>query len=90
MKFNLVKYIKRNLINGYKDGTWTESKVAQLAISYMDKEHITLEDVADIDAQIQAINAEREAIAKEAEKELLESDENDIAKSNEDNEAESH
>lgn len=92
MKFNLVKYIKRNLINGYKDGTWTESKVAQLAISYMDKEHITLEDVADIDAQIQAINAEREAIAKEAEKELLESDENDIVNnpSNEDNEAESH
>ena len=60
-KFDLVEYIHRNLINGYKDGTWTESKVSQLALGYMDKGYITLEDVAEIDTEIQAIKAEREA-----------------------------
>lgn len=61
--FDLVEYIKRNLINGYKDGTWTESKVSQLALGYMSKGYITLEDVAEIDAEIQTIKAEMEAEA---------------------------
>lgn len=64
-KFDLVEYIKRNLINGYKDGTWTESKVSQLCIGYLDKGHLTVEDIAEIDAEIQAIKAEREAALNE-------------------------
>ena len=60
MAFNLVEYIKRNLINGYKDGTWTESKVAQLCISYLDKGHLTVEDIAEVDAEVQAIKKARE------------------------------
>lgn len=88
--FNLTEYIKRNLVGGYKDSTWTESKVSQLAIGYLDKGHLTLEDIEEIDTEIQKIKEEKENAIKEAEKELLESDENDIAKSNEDNKAESH
>lgn len=65
MAFNLTEYIKRNLINGYKDGTWTESKVSQLCIGYLDKGHLTVEDIAEIDAEIQAIKAEREAALNE-------------------------
>lgn len=67
MAFNLTEYIKRNLINGYKDGTWTESKVAQLCIAYLDKGHLTVEDIAEVDAQVQAIKAEREAALNEEE-----------------------
>ena len=57
--FNLTEYIKRNLINGFADGTWTESKVSQLAIGYLDKGHLTLEDIEEIDAKIQQIKEER-------------------------------
>ena len=39
MGFNLTEYIKRNLLNGFADGTWTESNVSQLAIGYLDKGH---------------------------------------------------
>lgn len=39
MGFNLTEYIKRNLVGGYKDGTWTESKVSQLCVGYLDKGH---------------------------------------------------
>ena len=39
MGFNLTEYIKRNLVGCYMDGTWTESKVSQLAIGYLDKGH---------------------------------------------------
>ncbi len=67
MGFNLTEYIKRNLINGYKDGTWTESKVAQLCVGYLDKGHLTVEDIAEVDAQVQAIKAEREAALNEEE-----------------------
>lgn len=65
MGFNLTEYIRRNLINGYKDGTWTESKVSQLCIGYLDKGHLTVEDIAEIDAEIQVIKAEREAALNE-------------------------
>lgn len=65
MAFNLTAYIKRNLINGYKDGTWTESKVSQLCVGYLDKGHLTVEDIAEIDAEIQAIKDEREAALNE-------------------------
>lgn len=52
MAFNLTEYIKRNLIDGYKDGTWTKSKVAQLGIGYLGKGYLTVEDIAEIDSAI--------------------------------------
>lgn len=61
MSFNLVDYIKKNLINGYADGTWSESKVAQLSIGYLTKGLITEEDIAEVDIKIEQIKAEREA-----------------------------
>lgn len=72
--FNLTEYIKRNLVGGYKDGTWTESKVSQLAIGYLDKGHITLEDIEEIDTEIQKIKEEKENAIKEAEMQAYEED----------------
>lgn len=65
MPFNLTEYIKRNLVNGYIDGTWTESKVSQLCVGYLDKGHLTVEDIAEVDTRIQQIKAEREAKLQE-------------------------
>ena len=72
--FNLTEYIKRNLINGFTDGTWTESKVSQLAIGYLDKGHLTLEDIEEIDTEIQKIKEEKENAIKEAEMQAYEKD----------------
>lgn len=72
--FNLTEYIKRNLVGGYKDGTWTESKVSQLAIGYLDKGHLTLEDIEEIDTEIQKIKEEKENAIKEAEMQAYEED----------------
>ena len=74
MGFNLTEYIKRNLVGGYKDGTWTESKVSQLAIGYLDKGHLTLEDIEEIDTEIQKIKEEKENAIKEAEMQAYEKD----------------
>ena len=70
--FNLTEYIKRNLVGGYKDGTWTESKVSQLAIGYLDKGYLTLEDIEEIDTEIQKIKEEKENAIKEAEMQAYE------------------
>ena len=76
--FNLTEYIKRNLVGGYKDGTWTESKVSQLAIGYLDKGHLTLEDIEEIDAKIQQIKEDRaNEIVKEADVQTPEEDSDD-------------
>ena len=75
--FNLTEYIKRNLVGGYKDGTWTESKVSQLAIGYIDKGHLTLEDIEEIDTEIQKIKEEKENAIKEAEMQTPEEDTDD-------------
>ena len=72
--FNLTEYIKRNLVGGYKDGTWTESKVSQLAIGYLDKGYLTLEDIEEIDTEIQKIKEEKENAIKEAEMQAYEKD----------------
>lgn len=72
--FNLTEYIKKNLVGGYKDGTWTESKVSQLAIGYLDKGHLTLEDIEEIDTEIQKIKEEKENAIKEAEMQAYEED----------------
>ena len=74
MGFNLTEYIKRNLLNGFADGTWTESKVSQLAIGYLDKGHLTLEDIEEIDTEIQKIKEEKENAIKEAEMQAYEED----------------
>lgn len=75
--FNLTEYIKRNLVGGYKDGTWTESKVSQLAIGYLDKGHLTLEDIEEIDTEIQRIKEEKENAIKEADMQAYEEDSDD-------------
>mgnify|MGYP006976581747 CR=1 FL=1 len=72
MGFNLTEYIKRNLINGFTDGTWTESKVSQLAIGYLDKGYLTLEDSEEIDTEIQKIKEEKENAIKEVEMQAYE------------------
>lgn len=72
--FNLTEYIKRNLINGFMDGTWTESKVSQLAIGYLDKGHLTLEDIEEIDTEIQKIKEEKENAVEEADVQTPEED----------------
>lgn len=77
MAFNLTEYIKRNLINGFADGTWTESKVSQLCVGYLDKGHLTIEDIAEIDEAIQKIKEERanaENTVEEAEVQAQEED----------------
>lgn len=74
MGFNLTEYIKRNLVGGYKDSTWTESKVSQLAIGYLDKGHLTQEDIEEIDTEIQKIKEEKENAIKEAEMQAYEKD----------------
>ena len=72
--FNLTEYIKRNLISGFMDGTWTESKVSQLAIGYLDKGHLTLEDIEKIDTEIQKIKEEKENAIKKTEMQAYEKD----------------
>ncbi len=73
--FNLTEYIKKNLINGFMDGTWSESKVSQLAIGYLDKGHLTLEDIEEIDAKIQQIKEDRaNEIVEEADVQTQEED----------------
>ena len=51
--FNLKDYIIKNLLSGYEDGTFTESKVMQIAVGYLMKGLLTEEDLAYIDATIQ-------------------------------------
>lgn len=51
--FNLKDYIIKNLLSGYQDGTFTESKVMQIAVGYLMKGLLTEEDLAYIDAAIQ-------------------------------------
>jgi hypothetical protein len=65
MAFNLAEYIKRNLVGGFIDGTWTESKVAQLSVSYLEKGYLTMEDVSEVDLKIQEIKREREVKVEE-------------------------
>lgn len=72
--FNLTEYIKRNLVGGYIDGTWTESKVSQLCVGYLDKGHLTLEDIEEIDNEIQQIKEDKENVIKEAEMQAYEED----------------
>ena len=65
MAFNLAEYIKRNLVGGFIDGTWTESRVAQLSVSYLEKGYLTMEDVSEVDLKIQEIKKERETKVEE-------------------------
>ena len=65
MNFNLKEYIKRNLIDGFIDGDWTEPKVAQLAMSYLTQGYLTEEDVKAIDQEVQSVIIAREFEASE-------------------------
>lgn len=59
MNFNLRDYIKRNLVNGFINGDWTEPKVAQLAMSYLTQGYLTEEDVESIDQEILSVIIDR-------------------------------
>lgn len=65
MNFNLKEYIKRNLIDGFIDGDWTEPKVAQLVMSYLMQGYLTEEDVKAIDQEVQSVIIAREFEASE-------------------------
>ena len=56
----LRSYCIRTLVQGYEDGTFTESEVGAKAIDWLSKSLITEEDVQEIDEKIQAIKASRE------------------------------
>jgi hypothetical protein len=56
--FNLKDYIIKNLLSGYEDGTFTESKVMQIAVGYLMKGLLTEEDLAYIDAAIQDLKSQ--------------------------------
>jgi hypothetical protein len=77
MGFNLTEYIKRNLINGFTDGTWSESKVSQLCVGYLDKGHLTVEDIEEIDEAIQKIKEDRANAEKTVEDDEVQAQEED-------------
>lgn len=51
--FNLKDYIKKNLVEGVKDKTFTESKVMHISISYMNKGLLDEDDIEDVSNQIE-------------------------------------
>lgn len=86
-KFDMREFVLKNLYGGYCNGSFTYQQVSIFATNYSIKGIISQEDVADLMAKIDAYIEEQKT-----EKELLVSDENDIAtsESNGDNEVESH
>lgn len=86
-KFDMREFVLKNLYDGYCNGSFTYQQVSIFATNYSIKGIFSQEDVADLMAKIDAYIEEQKT-----EKELLVSDENDIAtsESNGDNEVESH
>lgn len=62
IKFSLKDYLKKNLINGYKDETWSESEISELAVRFMEKGYITVEDIEEIDTAIQEYKESLKAV----------------------------
>lgn len=61
--FNLKEFTTKNIVNGIKNGTFSKEYGNIMAVDYLVKGILTEEDVASIDAQITAWEAEQ--IAKE-------------------------
>lgn len=71
--FNLKEFITKNIVNGIKNGTFSKEYGNIMAVDYLVKGILTEEDVASIDAQISAWEAEQ--IAKEETVEEIPSEE---------------
>lgn len=52
-RFNLKNFIKKNIINGVKNGTFTREKASLLAVDYMSKGYLDENDLAEIDSEIE-------------------------------------
>jgi len=65
--FNLKEFTTKNIVNGIKNGTFSKEYGNIMAVDYLVKGILTEDDVANIDAQITAWEAER------AEQEVTES-----------------
>ena len=71
--FNLKEFITKNIVNGIKNGTFSKEYGNIMAVDYLIKGILTEEDVASIDAQITAWEAEQ--ITKEEAVEEIPSEE---------------
>ena len=59
--FNLKEFIVKNIVNGIKNGTFSKEYGNIMAVNYLVKGILSEEDVANIDAQISAWEAEQAA-----------------------------
>lgn len=57
--FDLKEFITKNIVNGIKNGTFSKEYGNIMAVDYLVKGILTEEDVASIDAQITAWEAEQ-------------------------------
>lgn len=71
--FNLKEFITKNIVNGIKNGTFSKEYGNIMAVDYLVKGILTEEDVASIDSQITAWEAEQ--ITKEETVEEIPSEE---------------
>ena len=74
MTFNLKEFIVTNIVNGIKNGTWTKEYANIMAVNYMSKGLIGIEEVAMIDAQITAWENEQKVQEEVVEEETTETD----------------
>ena len=81
-KFDMSEFVLKNLYDGYCNESFTYQQVSIFATNYTLKGIISQENVIELMAKIDAYIEEQEQKAGE---DLQESNENDIAKSNEDN-----
>ncbi|WP_174614713.1 hypothetical protein [Virgibacillus ihumii] len=56
--FNMAEFLKTNLINGYREGSFTRTQITIFAINYQSKGWLTQEDVNDV---LEAIQPKEEA-----------------------------
>ena len=64
--FNLKEFIRKNIVNGVKNGTWSKEYANIMAVNYLAKGILNEEDVANIDSQLTAWE-ETEKAKQEAE-----------------------
>lgn len=60
--FDLKSFIVTNIVNGVKNGTFTKEYGNIMAVNYMVKNVITQDDVETVSTQIEAWEAEQEAV----------------------------
>ena len=82
--FNLKEFIVKNIVNGIKNGTFSNEYGNIMAVNYLVKGILTEEDVANIDAQISAWEVEQMVKEEEPEPET-EQNETEIAEAEPEN-----